>query len=307
MKPDCLHPYDKVAIVAPSGRVFEKELEQNLTILKKWNLTPVFGENLWKEYNNGYWYAGSDEERAADLQWALDAEEIKAIWCARGGYGAVHLLDKLNWNSFQKKPKWLIGYSDITALHQQINNLGIQSLHAVTVKCLNRTYTKETFESLKKALFEGKLNYSIEAKTWNQTGRVKAPLLGGNLSLIYSLRGTPTDLKGDDFILFIEDWCENWYHLDRMLMNLKHSALLGKLKGMLVGSFTRMDVEEENPDFNSDFDKTSYSLIHNFMKEYKIPIGFGFPAGHIGDNRALILGNEVEMTVTKEKLTLEFS
>lgn len=298
---------DKVAIVAPSGRVFEKELEQGLHLLKEWNLIPVLGKNLWKSHYKAYHYAGTVQERLEDLQWALDNEEVKAIWCARGGYGAVQLLEELDWSLFQKNPKWLIGYSDSTVLHQQISNLNIQSLHALTVKRLNRTYTEESFNSLKKALFEGNLKYKIQGHPYNQIGEAKGRLMGGNLSLIYSLMGSETECKGEDLILFIEDWCENWYHLDRMFMSLKRSGLLNRIKGLLVGSFTQMDVESGNPDFYSDFDETSYSIIHGFMKKYSIPVAYGFPAGHIGDNRALILGNQVVLKVSEDILILEFS
>jgi muramoyltetrapeptide carboxypeptidase len=301
-----LKPGDKVAIIATSGRVFESELEENLQFLRSLELIPVFGKNLFQEYFEGYFYAGTPNQRLQDLQDALDNPDIKAIWCARGGYGAVHLLDELDWSAFQKTPKWIIGYSDITALHNHINNWNIPSLHAITVKRLNVSYTNESFSSLKSALIDGELSYDISAHAFNRIGNSQGKLVGGNLSLIYSLMGTPSELKGEDLILFIEDWNENWYHLDRMLMNLKRNGLLDRIKGLIVGSFTRMDTEEENENFLHDYDETSYQIIHKFMKDYSFPICFQFPAGHTGDNRALVLGNQVKLEVSENTTRLEF-
>lgn len=306
MQISTLKDQDKVAIVAPSGRVFTSELEENLEFLKTIGLTPVMGKNLFQNHNEGYQYAGTKAQRLADFQEALDDDEIKAIWCARGGYGAVHLLDKLDWNKFKKNPKWIIGYSDITAIHNHINNWGIPSIHGITVKKLNTQYTKESFESLKNILSNGKISFQIPSHPLNQFGSVEGKLVGGNLSLIYSLVGTESELKGENLILFIEDWNENWYHLDRMLMNLKRNGLFKRIKGLVVGSFTRMDVPEENPEFLQDFDQTSYQLIHTFMKEYNFPICFQFPAGHIGDNRALLLGSNVKLEITENITSLEF-
>lgn len=306
MKPPFLKANDKVAIVAPAGRVFEAELLENIRFLESLGLTPILSENLFNEYYDGYHYAGKVEDRLSDFQTALNDDDIKAIWCARGGYGSVHLLEDLNWNGFLQNPKWIIGYSDITAIHNRVNNMGIATIHGLTIKKLNADYTVETFESLKTALFGEKLNYKIQTNPLNKEGKTSGRLAGGNLSLIYSLTGTEMVLKGDDLILFIEDWHENWYHLDRMLMNLKLTGLLSKIKGLIVGSFTKMDVEEENSEYDSPYDSESYRIIHNFIKDLKIPVCFGFPAGHIGDNRALILGSEVQLNVGKNHVTLDF-
>lgn len=307
MKIPPLKSGDKVAIIATSGRVYPSELEENLTFLKSLHLVPVFGENLFNDHFEGYHYAGKVEQRLADFQNALDNDETKAIWCARGGYGAVHLLDKIDWSKFKMNPKWIIGYSDITAIHNHVNNWNIPSLHAITTKRLNVNYTDQSFETFKKALFGEKLIYQIPSHALNKQGTISGKIVGGNLSLIYSLIGTESELKGEDLILFIEDWNENWYHLDRMLMNLKRNGLLSRIKGLIVGSFTRMDVQDENPDFLHEYDPTSYELIHTFMKGYLFPICYQFPAGHIGDNRALILGSEIVLEITKEYTTIEFT
>lgn len=307
MRPKFLEPNDKVAVLAPSGRIFKNDIQDNLDLLSSWNLTPVIGNYLFEDYYEGYHYAGSVEQRKYDFQQALDNDEIKAIWCARGGYGAIHLIDQINWDKFLIHPKWIIGYSDITAFHNHLNNLEIETLHAVTLKKLNLSYTKETFDSLRSVLFGEKIAYQLPFHHLNKPGEIGGKLVGGNLSLIYSQTGSLSAIQGESLILFIEDWNENWYHLDRMLMNLKRSGLLGKIKGLIVGSFTRMDLEEENPDFLSEYDQTSYQLIHKYIEDYNIPVCFGFPAGHIGDNRALIMGSNVNFKVTEQNTTLEFN
>ncbi|SMC49634.1 S66 peptidase family protein [Moheibacter sediminis] len=307
MKPEFLKPNDKIAIVAPSGRIFPEEIEDGLNLIKSWGLTPILGKNLFQDHYNGYHFAGTDEQRISDFQNVLDDDKIKAIWCARGGYGAVKLLDNLNWDKFLKNPKWIIGYSDITAIHNHINNSGIETVHGITTKKLNTEYNNETFLTLEKALFGKNLNYEIPAHLYNQRGNAKGKLAGGNLSIIYSLAGSKSFIDGNDLILFIEDWNENWYHIDRMMTNLKRSGLLNKIKGMIVGSFTQMDVEAENPEFHSNFDQTTYEVIKKIMNEFQIPIAYQFPAGHIGDNRALIFGSEVSLEVNENSVILKFN
>lgn len=306
MKPEFLKQNDKIAIVAPSGRIFPEEIQDGLNLIKSWGLIPVLGKNLFEDYYNGYHFAGTDEQRISDFQEALDNDEIKAIWCARGGYGAVKLLDNLKWNKFLTNPKWIIGYSDITAIHNHVNNFEIQTIHAITTKKLNTEYNEETFLTLEKALLGQELNYEIPAHPFNQKGKVKGKLVGGNLSIIYSLVGSNSFINGENSILFIEDWNENWYHVDRMMTNLKRSGLLARIKGLVVGSFTKMDVEAENPEFHSDFDPTTYEVIQKIMNEFEIPIAYQFPAGHIGDNRALIFGREVSLEINENSVNLNF-
>lgn len=307
MKPEFLKPNDKIAIVAPSGRVYPEEIEDGLNLLKSWELIPILGENVFQEFYNGYYFAGTDEQRTSDFQKALDDDAIRAIWCARGGYGAVKLLDNLNWDKFKQNPKWIIGYSDITAIHNHVNNFGIESIHGITTKKLNTEYNPETFSTLKKAIFGEELKYEISTNSFNKMGNAKGKLVGGNLSIIYSLTGSKSFIEGNDLILFIEDWNENWYHIDRMMMNLKRSGLLKRIKGMIVGSFTKMDVEAENPKFNSNFDNETYKVIQNIMNEFQIPMAYGFPAGHIGDNRALIFGRELELNVLEDSVNLSIN
>jgi muramoyltetrapeptide carboxypeptidase len=306
LKPEFLQKGDKIAILAPSGRVFKEELEESIDFLISLGLVPVLGRHLFEDFNRGYHFAGSIQQRKEDFQNAVDEEEFKAIWCARGGYGAVHLPDLLDWEKFLQKPKWIIGYSDITVFHNHLNNWDIATLHAVTLKKLNLKYNEESFNSLKQALFGEELRYEIPAHRFNKIGKSRGKLVGGNLSIIYSLNGSISSIQGENLILFIEDWNENWYHLDRMLMSLKRSGLLSKIKGLILGSFTRMDKESENPEFHSEYDSMSYQIIQELTQNYEIPTCYRFPAGHIGDNRALIMGSEVELIISEDKVNLKF-
>lgn len=178
-----------------------------------------------------------------------------------------------------------------------MNNFGIPTLHAVTAKQLNTKYSNETYTSLLNVLKGETLNHQIAAHPLNIKGQAQGKLVGGNLSIIYSLLGSDSFIQGENLILFIEDWQENWYHLDRMLMAIKRSGLLSRIKGLVVGSFTKMDIKDENQNYEQAFDEVSNQIIHSFVKDLNIPVAFQFPSGHIGDNRALILGSEVILDV----------
>ena len=305
--PKPLKPNAKIAIVAPAGRIFRHELDFALDWITTNGWQAIFSEKLFREHNFGYFYAGHDEHRLQLLQEAMDDDSVDAIWFARGGYGSVRLIDELDFTQFIQNPKWLIGYSDITVFHNHLNNLGIPTLHAVTAKQLNVNYSDATYSSLKSVLNGEKLTYQLPSHALNQLGDATGKLVGGNLSIIYSLLGSDSFIKGNDLILFIEDWQENWYHLDRMMMALKRNGLFEKLKGVIVGSFTKMDTREENQTFDADFDEISNQIIHSFIGQLGIPVAFNFPAGHLGDNRALILGNELEFSVNEYVVTLSWT
>lgn len=295
-----------IAITAPAGRIFRQELDFAINWIEQNGWKAVFSNELFNQHDFGYYYAGTDEQRAKDLQQYLDNDNVDAIWFARGGYGSVKIIDALDFSKFRQNPKWLIGYSDITVFHNHLNNLGIPTLHAVTAKQLNTTYSKETYTSLLSVLKSETLSYKLPSNEFNISGIAKGKLVGGNLSIIYSLLGSKSFIQGEDLILFIEDWQENWYHLDRMLMALKRCDLFNHLKGVIVGSFTKMDLKAENKQYNDDFDAFSNQLIHSFFQEMNIPVVFNFPAGHIGDNRALIMGNKVELNVDESSINLNW-
>lgn len=295
----------KIAIAAPAGRIYPPDLAFAIDWIQANGWECIYSEEIFGQYNFGYAYAGTDEHRTNHLQQYLDDDSIDAIWFARGGYGSAKIIDRLDFTRFKEHPKWLIGYSDITVFHNHINNLGIPTLHAVTAKPLNTPYTPKTYTSLAAVLEGEHITYQIPSQPFNIEGKTQGKLVGGNLSIIYSLLGSESFIQGKNLILFIEDWQENWYHLDRMLTALKRSNLLNQLQGLLVGSFTKMDTKEENLDYNAAFDAMSNQIIHSFAKDLQIPVAFNFPAGHIGDHWALRMGSEWMLSVDADQVQIE--
>lgn len=309
IQPDFLKEGDKIAIVAPAKRMLNGELQEAIELIKSWKLIPVLGKNIYAEYDFGYRYAGTDEMRTEDFQWALDDYEIKAIWCARGGYGSVKIIDELNLMEFTKNPKWIIGYSDITVFHNHFNRLGFQTLHAVTAKKLAETiYHPDSYQSVYDVLFGKNIQYNIAHHIYNNVGEAEGELIGGNLSIVYSLLGSDSAIiNPSNKILFLEDWFENWYAVDRMLMNLKRNRILTQVKGVILGSFTHMDTEEENTEnFNNSYDPKTYDVIHQFTKELSVPVAFNFPAGHTGHNVAMKMGAKVQLKISSNSVNLHF-
>ncbi|MGQ0828015.1 MAG: S66 peptidase family protein [Bacteroidota bacterium] len=288
-KPAYLKKGDKIGIVATARKVSKQEMQPAIDIFKSWGLQVVLGKNLFKSDNQ---FSGTDEQRAADLQAMLDDTSIKAIISARGGYGTIRIIDKIDFNKFKKNPKWIIGYSDITVLHSHIHNMGIETIHATMP--INFTKNKEATETLRKALFGEKLVYDIKSHPLNRKGEAKAELVGGNLSLLYALTGSISDSDTKGKFLFIEDLDEYLYHIDRMMQNLKRSGKLKHLKGLIVGGMTDMK------DNAVPFGKTPEEIISDAVKEYKYPVCFNFPAGHVDRNLALIFGRQVKLNVRKD-------
>ena len=305
MKIQPLQNGDKIAIVAPSGALKKQDLVIGLEFLQQNNFTPIFGKNLFNTSGIGYNFSGTEQERINDFQQAIDDNEIKAIWCARGGYGAIKIIDELDFSSLKTNFKWIIGYSDITVIHNKLNQLGIPSLHAVTAKAISPQPTKESYESLKKVLVGENLSYELKLKNIHNQ-QVEGILIGGNLSILYSQMGMLNKDFFKDKILFIEDWYENHYHLDRMLMNFKRNGIFDSIKALIVGSFTKMDDKETNLFYQDDYDKMAYEIIQNELKNYDFPIYFGFPAGHINDNRALVMGTTLKITHENELTKFSF-
>ena len=288
LTPSYLKPGDKIGIISTARKLTESELEPALKVFADWGLEVVMGKYLFAEDNQ---YAGSDEQRAADLQGMLDDDEIRAIICARGGYGTVRIIDDLDFTNYNLKPKWIVGYSDVTVLHSHIHtNFGIETLHAIMP--LNFPGAPEALSTLKKALFGESLTYELEPHPFNRNGHCKGQVVGGNLSLLYSLNNTASDIDTTAKILFIEDLDEYLYHIDRMMLNLRRSGKLERLAGLIVGGMTEMN-DNEVP-----FGKTAYEIIAEAVEPYSYPVIFRFPAGHVSDNRVLILGRECEMTVS---------
>ncbi len=296
--PPYLKSGDKIAIVATARKVNPLEMDVAISTFRAWGLQVVTGPHLFGEKNQ---YSGTDEERAADLQMMLDNKEIKAIICARGGYGTVRIIDSLDFSTFEQHPKWIVGYSDITVLHSHIQTqLGIETLHAIMPINFPDEGSEAAIESLRKVLFGETIEYNIGNHPFNMNGNVSGVLTGGNLSILYSLAGTPSDIQTQDKILFIEDLDEYLYHIDRMMMNLKRSGKLSGIKGLIVGGLSKMN------DNTVPFGKQAEQIILEYAQDAGIPVCFNFPAGHIADNRALIIGREVQLNITANEVSLHF-
>lgn len=292
--PSYLQKGDTVAIVATARKISLEELQPAIDIITVWGLKVVLSKNIFCVDNQ---FAGTDEERAADMQWALDDNNIKAVICARGGYGTVRVIDKLDFTKFVRHPKWIVGYSDITVLHQHVNqNYSIASLHATMP--INFTVNEDATESLRKALFGEELSYTIPAHALNRNGEASGELIGGNLSLTYALCGSKSDIDTKGKILFIEDLDEYLYHIDRMMMNLKRSGKLQDLAGLIVGGMSDMK------DNAVPFGKTAEEIILDAVKEYNYPVCFNFPAGHIDRNLALVMGKKVDLKISSSYINL---
>lgn len=300
MLPKLLQKGDKIGIVALAKKISLNEIQPAINVFKSWGLDVVVGKTIGAEWNQ---FGGNDEERRADIQVMLDDHSIRAVVSARGGYGSVRIIDNIDFNNFLHKPKWLIGFSDVTVFHSHINkNHNIPTLHA-TMPVFFHENTNEALKSFKKAIIDGEMLYKIQSQfpEYCKEGKVESEIIGGNLSILYSLCGSPSSSNTHGKILFLEDLCEYLYHTDRMLQNLKRNGFFSNLSGLIIGNFNDM---KDGP---IPFGKSTEKMIFDFCKNLDIPIFTGFPAGHIKDNRALIFGEKVLMEVNGGKLKLNLS
>jgi muramoyltetrapeptide carboxypeptidase len=295
ISPPFLKPGDSVGIVAPARKISETELLSSVKILQNWGLKVKLGKHIYSSFNQ---FAGKDEVRLQDFQAMLDDTEVKAIFSARGGYGALRIIDSLDFTLFQKHPKWIVGYSDVTVFHSHIHtHTGIETLHATMP--INFEKDAESLILLKKALFGEAPNYTLPSHPLNRNGESKGIIVGGNLSLLYALASTPSDIETKDKILFLEDLDEYLYHIDRMMMQLKRGGKLAHLKGLIVGSFSEMK------DNTVPFGKTAEEIIQDAVQEYNYPVCFNFPAGHGNKNFPLFMGRSASLSV-KQEVSLSF-
>jgi len=294
--PEYLKPGDSIGLISTARKISESEIQFAVQTIESWGLKVILGPNLFKSENQ---FSGSDNERAADLQFMISHPEVKAILCSRGGYGTVRILDKVDFKPFLARPKWVAGYSDITALHAKINHeLGIQSLHA-TMPINFQSNTSESIESLRKALFGELKSYDFESGSELKFS-AEGILGGGNLSMIYSLSGSEDFWKTEGGLLFLEDLDEYLYHIDRMMMNLKRSGLLSRMKGILLGGMTDMN------DNAIPYGKSAIEIIEEHAAEIGVAVITGFPAGHIDDNRTMYFGRWHNLRVDGTQATLQF-
>lgn len=298
--PPYLKRGDKIGIVSTARKISLEELQVAIDCFEGWGLDVVLGDNLFKQYNQ---FAGTDEERVEDFQSMMDDDEIKAILCARGGYGTVRVIDKLDFGHFIEQPKWVCGFSDVTVLHSHIHqNFGIETIHNAMPYNLGKVGAdSEAAYTLKKALFGEALTYEFPTYELNRAGEAKGVLVGGNLSMLYSLLGSASDIDTTDKILFLEDLDEYLYHVDRMMQNMKRNGKLSKLRALVVGGMSDM---RDNP---TGFGKSAVEIIADTVKEYDYPLCFNAPAGHIEENKALIFGREVTIDIQDANSKLSFS
>ncbi|MDR2979977.1 MAG: LD-carboxypeptidase [Bacteroidales bacterium] len=288
--PPYLQSGDVIGIAATARRIFPEDVSFAVRILEENGYKILFAPNLFAEQNQ---YAGSDRQRINDFQYLLDHNDVKAILCARGGYGSVRIIDHIDFSGLQTRPKWICGYSDVTVFHAHLHHQHqISTIHStmpisMTEDCVENLY------SLLKALQGKELRHTINNHPLNRKGVAEGELIGGNLSVLYSLLGSPSDINTNSKILFIEDLDEYLYHIDRMMINLKRNGKLSKLAGLVVGNFTEMH------DNTVPYGKTAEEIIAEHVAEYDYPVCFGFPAGHGRENRAVRFGERTKLVVGK--------
>ena len=288
---------DLIEIISTARKISLEEVEPARIILENWGLKVRYGKNLFKIHNQ---YAGTDEERLADFQNAINDVEVKAILCARGGYGTVRIVDEINWNSFLDSPKWIIGFSDVTVLHLHLNSLKCPSIHATMPILFTQKGNERALKTLRESLFGQPQQISFPFHSFNILGEVKGELIGGNLSIINQLIGTPSlpDLNG--MILFIEDLDEYLYHIDRMMYQLKRSGIFNQIAGLIIGYMSDMN------DNTIPFGKNALEIIKEHTETYTFPVAFGCPIGHDADNLAVVCGKQVTLSVNKKLSSLSY-
>lgn len=295
--PAFLKAGDKVAIVCPASFI-RGNIDVGIKTLESWGLEVVVGETVETSYHQ---FAADDQLRAADLQWALDDPSIKAVFAARGGYGCVRIVDLLDFSAFERHPKWLVGFSDITVLHSHIQrNYKIATIHGQMPKSFE-SGTQASLETLRNALFGNDMDFEYEQNQFpNRVGEAEGKLVGGNLAILLSVLASDSDVNYKNKILFIEDVGEAYYSIDRMLWALKRAGKFKKLKGLIVGGFTSM--KDNDPAFG----QTIEEIVWDKVVEYDFPVAFAYPAGHMDDNHALVLGRKVKLKTTENQVQLTY-
>ena len=301
-KPPYLKKGDTIGITAPAGSITQEEINPAMQVMNDWGYQIQVGDTIGKK---DFTFGGTDDERLNDFQKMLDDPKIKAIMCARGGYGSIRIVDRINWTKFRARPKWIIGFSDITVLHNQISNFQIASIHSKMTNSFPDDWNTaepiqiETIISIQDALSGKKMNYSAIPNTQNRQGVAEGILTGGNLKTIETLSGTSSDIKTDGKILFVEDTGEYLYSIDRMFWNLKRTGKLKNLKALIVGGFK---VKPDDP--GEEFGRTIQEIVLEKIKNYSYPVCFDFPVGHQKNNFALKCGVKHRLTLKANEVSL---
>jgi muramoyltetrapeptide carboxypeptidase len=295
-KPPFLKKNDLVGIAAPAGKINSENIEYAIKTLQSWDLEVICAPNLFAVHHN---FSGNDQQRLDDLQQMLDHPDIKAVFCARGGYGTIRIVDRLDFSGFIKHPKWVVGFSDITVLHSHIIfNFGIPTLHGPMPNTFIKTESS-SMEYLHQALFGELKSYDFAPNPYNIPGKAKGVMVGGNLSLLNNLKGTASGFDPANKILLLEDVDEYLYNIDRMLWGLSRTYDFSLLAAVVAASFSNLK------DNDIPFGNSVEEIILEHFEQYGIPVVFGFPAGHDHINHPLFLGSEIKLTATSDKCTIE--
>lgn len=296
--PPFLKSGNKIGIVAPARQIQREELERSIQVFSSWGLEVVLGKHIFS--NRHSYLSGTDDERHADFQSMINDKSIKAIVSGRGGYGSTRILDDLDFSPLQKHPKWIVGFSDITAVHLKLLKEGLQSLHATMPLLFSKSDSPPSIESLRKVLFEGECKIEGESSEYNRPGTAVGQVVGGNLSLIADSLGTSTELETNERILFIEEIDEPRYKLDRMMTQLRRAGKLKDLSALIVGYMT--DIRDINPTFGDSVEE----VVLNAIKGFSYPVAFRFPSGHENPNMAWIHGGVASLVISEKGTSLEF-
>jgi muramoyltetrapeptide carboxypeptidase len=296
--PPLMKPGDSIGIVAPARKIMPEQIEKSVEVFQSWGLKVVIGKHVFS--NSHPYLASTDEDRLHDFQSFVNDKNIAAIICARGGYGSTRILDALNFNALKKNPKWIIGFSDITAVHAKLLKEGFLSLHGTMPILFTKPEAAESVESIRRLLFEGQCKIAATASPFNRPGVAVGQVVGGNLSLIADSLGTATEINTNEKILLIEEIDEYRYKLDRMMIQLKRAGKLTNLSALVVGHMT--DIKDSDLPFGQSFQE----IILNAVREFRYPVAFGFPSGHENPNVAWISGGLATLWVGQNETTLQF-
>lgn len=297
-KPAFLSPGNQIRIISPASTVDKDYIKKATLSIEKLGYKVTWGKHAFASLHQ---FAGGDRKRINDAQQALNDKDIKAIFCARGGYGSIRIIDRLDFSHFTENPKWIVGFSDVTVFHSHVNcNLGIPSIHSPMPVNYDSPYFNENLNQLNNVLQGNLSEIHFEGKTKNRKGSSEGKLVGGNLSILYSLQSTPYEIDTSDKVLFIEDVGEQLYHLDRMLNNFRLSGKLDTLKGLVVGGLTEMK------DKKTSYGKSASEIVFSAVKDFKYPVAFDFPAGHVQNNIPFLLGITIEMKVDNNSATIRY-
>lgn len=296
MVPKKLQKGDAIAIVAPAKGIQKQFVEYAVKCIEENGFRAIVGKYCLGEH---HYFSGTIKERTTDLQWAIDNDEIKAILCARGGYGCIQIVDRINWSGFLDNPKWLIGFSDVTVFHQHLSKLGAASIHA-TMPLNFQENTAEALTTLFSALQDDPLKYNCPSHSMNYLGETSGKVVGGNLTVLAGLIGTKNQANYQNTILFLEDVGEHLYGIDRHFHQLSKAGILNQIRGIIIGDFS--GTKDTTPPYGKDL----YEIIKSHFDYHSIPIAFDFPAGHLDDNRALIFGKEARLSVGESGVELVY-